>query len=84
MDNALLRASGYSPWDKIEERVYFALSHASLYLAESDDERDNNSSTKNKFDISCVGGGSRSSLKATTVSVSSTSDVVCCWIFPSA
>ena len=41
MDNALLRASGLSPEDKIEERITFDLkkSHAHLYLAESDDER---------------------------------------------
>ena len=37
MDNDLLHASGHSPADKIEERVTFALSHARLYLFESDD-----------------------------------------------
>ena len=33
MDNDLLRASGYSPADKIEEHITFALSHARLYLS---------------------------------------------------
>ena len=36
--NALLCASGHSPEYKIEEWSNFALSHASLYLADSDDE----------------------------------------------
>ena len=38
MDNAPLHASGLYPADKIEERINFALSHARLYLSESDDE----------------------------------------------
>ena len=58
--------------------------HERLYLSESDDEWDDKSATANTFDISCGGGGSRSSLYAITVSVSATSDVVCCWIFTSA
>ena len=67
MDNALLHVSGHSSADKIEERITFALSHARLYLAESDDERDDNSAAANTFDISCVGGGSSSSLSAIAV-----------------
>ena len=62
MDNALMHASGHSPKDKIEERINFALSHARLYLAESDDERDDKSAAANTFDISCGGGGYISSL----------------------
>ena len=62
MDNTLLRASGNSPADKIEERITFALSHARLYFFESDDEQDDKSAAENKFDISCGGGRSRSSL----------------------
>ena len=38
MDNDLLHSSGYSLSDKIEERITFALIHASLYLDESYDE----------------------------------------------
>ena len=38
MYNALLHASGHFLEDKIEERITFALSHAHLYLAESDDK----------------------------------------------
>ena len=41
MDNALLHAPGHYPEDKIEERITFALRYAHLYLAGSDDERDN-------------------------------------------
>ena len=44
MDNALMHASGHSPKDKIEKRINFALSHARLYLDESDGERDDKSS----------------------------------------
>ena len=62
IDNALLHAYEHSPADKIEERIAFALIHAHLYLAESDDERDNKSDAANTFDISCGGVGSRSSL----------------------
>ena len=69
MDNALMHASGHSPTDKIEEWVTFALRHARLYLAESDDEQDDKSFSTNKFDISCGDGGSRYSLSAITVSV---------------
>ena len=36
--NSLLHASGYSPADKTEERITFALIHARLYVSESDDE----------------------------------------------
>ena len=43
MDNSILNASGHSPADKIELHIHFALSHARLYLTESDDERDNKS-----------------------------------------
>ena len=78
MDNALLHASRNSPADKIEERITFALSYAPLYLAESDDERDDNSAAANTFDISCGGGGSSYSLSAITASVSNTPNVVCC------
>ena len=35
--NALLRASGLSPEDKIEERITFDLCHARLYLTVSYD-----------------------------------------------
>ena len=62
MDNALLHVSGYPPEDKIEERINFTLSHARLYLFESDDEQDENSAAANTFNISCGGGRSRSSL----------------------
>ena len=78
MDNAVLNASGNPPADKTEERITFDLSHARLYLSESDDERDNKYSDANTFYISCGGGGYTSSLSAITVSVSVTSDVVCC------
>ena len=74
MDNALLHASGHPPEDKTEERINFALSHARLYLAESDDEQDNNYAAAKKIDISCGDGGSISSLSAITVSVSATSN----------
>ena len=83
MDNSLLHASGNPPSDKIEERITFALSHTSLYLAESDDERDDKYAAANTFNISCGYGGSISSLSAITVSVSATYDVVSCWIFTS-
>ena len=83
MDNALLHASGYSPAGKINERITFALSHAHLYLADSDDEWDDKSAAANTFDISCGGVVSRSSLKAIAVYVLATSDSVCCWIFTS-
>ena len=66
MDNALLHAPGHSPADKIEERITFALSYARLYLAESDDERDENSAAANTFYISCGGGGYSYSLSAIT------------------
>ena len=78
MDNDILHASGHPPADKIEERITLALIHSRLYLAESDDERDEKSDATNTFDISCGGGGSSSSLLAITVSVSATSYVVCC------
>ena len=78
MDKDLLHVYEHPPTDKIEERINSSLSHVSLYLAESDDERDNNYSAANTFDISCGGGGSSSSLSDTTVSVSATSIVVLC------
>ena len=78
MDNALLHKSGHSPADKIEERITFALSHARLYLSESDHERYENSAAANTFDSSCVRGGSRSSLSAITVSVLATYDLIRC------
>ena len=77
MDNYPLNASGHPQIDKIEEKNSFSLIHAHLYLAESDDEQDEKYTAANKFDISCGGVGSISSLSAITVSVSSTSDVVC-------
>ena len=43
-----MNASGHSPADKIELHIHFALSHARLYLTESDDERDNKSDAENK------------------------------------
>ena len=73
-----VHASGHSPEDKIEEQINFALRHARLYLAESYDEQDDKYSAENTFDISWGGGGSSSSLSAITVSVSVTSNVVCC------
>ena len=77
MDNALLHAYGHYPEDKIEERINFALIHAHLYLAESDDEQDDKYAAASTFNIYCGGGGSRSSLSAITISVLDTSDVVC-------
>ena len=77
MDNAILHASGHYPSDKIEEWINFDLSHARLYLSESDDERYENSAAANTFNISCGGGGSSSSLSDITVSILATSDVVC-------
>ena len=50
MDNDLLHAPVYSPAYKIEERINFALSHAYLYLAASDNERYDKSAAANKFD----------------------------------
>ena len=76
--------SGHSPADKIEELNNFSLSHTHLYLAESDDEKDDKSPAANTFDISCGGGRSSSSLSLITVSVLATSGVVCCLIFASA
>ena len=81
MDNSLLCVYGHSPADEIEERINFALVYARLYLAEPDDEQDENSDAANTLDISCGGGGSSSSLSAISVSVSSSPDVVCCLIF---
>ena len=62
MDNAILHASGNSPADRIEERITFALSHACIYLFESDDERDDKPAAANTINISYGGGRSRSSL----------------------
>ena len=78
MYNNLPHESGNSPANKIEEWTIFASSHAPLYLSESDDEQDYKSAATNIFDISCGGEGSSYSLSAITVSVSATSDVVCC------
>ena len=36
MDNDLLRASGISPEDKLEEQIPFSLCNARFYLTESD------------------------------------------------
>ena len=81
MDNALVHASGNFPADKIWERITFALSHACICLAESDDERDKKSAAANTFDIYYGNGVSSSSLSAITVSILATWDVVCCLIF---
>ena len=62
MDNFLLHASGISLADKIEECNTFALCHAHLYLAGSDDDLDDKSTAENTIDTPCGGGGSRSSL----------------------
>ena len=78
MNNYLLHASGHYPADKIEERINFALSHARLYLAESDYERDDKSAIANTFDISCVSGVSSSSLSAINFSILDTLTVVFC------
>ena len=58
MDNALLHVYGNYPEDKTEERITFALSHARLYLAKPDDEKDNKSAAAKELVISCGGGGS--------------------------
>ena len=60
MENALLHASGHYAADKTEEQITFALSHARLYLSESDDEQDNKSTAVNTFNRSCGDGGSSS------------------------
>ena len=78
MDNFTLHASGHSPEDKIEERITFALIHAVLYLAESDDEQENKCAAENTFYISCGDRGFCSSLSSITVSVLDTSDIICC------
>ena len=83
MYNALLHVYGNYPAEKIEERITFALIHAHLYLAESDDEQYNKYTTANIFYISCGGGGSSSSLSSIDVSLLATSDVFCCWILTS-
>ena len=57
MDNAPLHVSGHTPEDKREEWFTFALSHAHLYLSESDDERDDKYADANTFGISCGDGG---------------------------
>ena len=71
------------PQKIMKERITFSLSHAHLYLSESDDEQDDKSAAANKLYISCGGRGSSSSLSSIAVSVSATSDVVRCWIFTS-
>ena len=62
MDDALLHASGIYPGYKIEERITIVLYHARLYLSGSDDDWDDKSVNENTLNISCGGGGSRSSL----------------------
>ena len=57
-----MHASVHSQADKIEERITFALSHARLYLFESDDEQDDKSAAANTFDIPYGSGVYRSSL----------------------
>ena len=79
-----MHVSGNSPADKIEEHIIVSLSHARLYLAESDGKLDDKSAAANIFYISCGDGGCSSSMSAITVSVSATSNVVCCLIFTSA
>ena len=76
MDNALLHASGHYSADKIEYWITFSLRYVCLYLSESDDEQDDNSTAVNTFDISCGDGGSSSSLSSISVSVLATYDVV--------
>ena len=83
MDNDIIHASGNYQEYNIEYRITFALVHARLYSAESDDERDNKSAAEKKFDRSCGDGGYSSSLSSIFVSVSDTSDVVRCWILTS-
>ena len=83
INNALLYESGNSLADKIEEKITFALRNAHLYLAESDDEQDDNSDASNTLYISYGSLVSSSSLSAITVSVLATHDVFCCWIFTS-
>ena len=56
----------------------FALIHARLYLAESEDERYDKYAAANTLDISCGDGESSPSLSAITVSLSATYDVICC------
>ena len=78
MDNYLLHVFGSSPADKIKERITLALIHARLYLAESDDEKDDKYATANTLYISCGGEVYSSSLSSTTVFISATYDVVRC------
>ena len=78
MYNSLLHAFRHSSADKIEDWITFALIRARLYLAESDNERDNKSAAVNTFDISCGDGGYSSSLSSISVSVFATYGVVCC------
>ena len=84
IDNALMRVSGLTPEDKIEEQIPFALYHARLYLTELYDDWDDKSAAANTFDILCGGGGDISSLQPITVYLFATYDVVCCCILPSA
>ena len=84
MYNDLLCASGHSPENEIEKRIPFTLCHAHLYLTKSYYDWDNKSAALSTLDISCEGGGSRSSLSAIAVYLLDTSDVVGCWIFLSA
>ena len=46
MNNSLIHASGHYPADKIEEWMNFSLIQARLYLAESDDEREDKSAAQ--------------------------------------
>ena len=77
MENALMHASIHSPVHKIEDRIDFALIHACLYSAESNDERDIKHAASNTLSWSCGDRGSRSSLLAIVVSLSATSGVFC-------
>ena len=69
MYNDILHVYGHYPEDKTEERIAFSLSHARLYLSESDDEKDDKSAVAKTFDIFCGGGVSISSLSVINVSV---------------
>ena len=44
-----MHAYGHSQANKIEERINFAVRHAHVYIAESDDEQDDKSAAANKI-----------------------------------
>ena len=52
INNALLRGSVHLPVYKKEERINLAFCHTRLYLAESDDERDDNYAAEKQIGIS--------------------------------